>query len=86
MYSLLLLSIINVCTHLTQHRVSGFITVVTHQDYLRCETKFLSFFSWLHCVACGILVPQREIKCAPSAMKTQNPNCWVVRKFPSVLS
>ena len=56
MYSFLLPSIINICIHLTQYHVSGFITVVTYQDYLRCKMKFLSFFPWMHCMACGILV------------------------------
>ena len=80
MYSLLLLSTINICTHLTQHRVSGFITVVTHQDYLRCETKFLSFFSWLHCVACGILV--LLLGTCALCVGRQSLNHWTDSKVP----
>ena len=39
------------------------------------------FYSWLHCLVSGILVPQPEIKPRPLTVKAQSPNHWIVRKF-----
>ena len=80
MYSFFLFSIINICIHLTQYHVSGFITVVTHQDYLRFEVKFLSFFSWLYCVACGILV--LLLGTCALCIGRQSLNHWTDSKVP----
>ena len=45
-----------------------------------CTFFFFFFpFSWLHHVACGILVPQPGIEPVPSAVKAQNPNHWTAR-------
>ena len=43
--------------------------------------KSLSFFFWLHHVACGILVPQPGIKPRPSAVRAWSPNHWTSREF-----
>ena len=41
------------------------------------------FFSfWLHCTACGILVPQPGIKPAPPALEAQSLNHWTTREIP----
>ena len=41
----------------------------------------LFFFFWLHCAACGILVPQPRIEPAPSAVKASSPTHWTAREF-----
>ena len=47
--------------------------------------KFLKFnFFWLHCAACGILVPWQRIKPGPSTVRTQSPNHWITREFPLI--
>ena len=40
------------------------------------------FFFWLHCVACGILVPRPGVEPMPSAVKSLSPNHWTSREFP----
>ena len=39
-------------------------------------------FFWLHCMACGILVPQPVIKPAPPTVKAQRLNHWTAREVP----
>ena len=39
--------------------------------------------SWLHCEACGILVPQSGIEPRPLAMCAQSPDRWTTREFPT---
>ena len=41
---------------------------------------FLSFFVWLHCAACGILVPWPEIKPGPPVLEAQSTNHWTTRE------
>ena len=43
---------------------------------------FFKFFFWLHCTACGILVPRPGIEPGPSSMRVQSPNHWTAREFP----
>ena len=40
------------------------------------------FWFWLHCAACGILVPQPGIAPRPLAVKAQSSNHWTTREFP----
>ena len=40
------------------------------------------FVFWLHCAACGILVPQLRIKPAPPALEAQSLNHWTTREVP----
>ena len=44
-----------------------------------CLLCFLFF--WLHCAACGILVPRPGIEPGPSAVKARSPNLWTAREF-----
>ena len=41
---------------------------------------FTSFFFWLHCVACEVLVPRPGIKPAPPALEAQSLNHWTARE------
>ena len=41
-----------------------------------------NLFIWLHCAACGILVPWPGIEPWPSAVKVWSPNPWTTREFP----
>ena len=41
---------------------------------------------WLGCTACRILVPQPGIESGPLAVKTQSPNHWTSRGFPTSVS
>ena len=43
---------------------------------------FFCFLFWLHCVACGILVPRPGIVPMPPAVEAQSPNHWTAREFP----
>ena len=36
--------------------------------------------------ACGILVPQPGIEPCPFAVRTQSPNHWIAREFPTIIS
>ena len=47
---------------------------------------FLFFFwcFWLHCAACGILVPQAGVESRPRAVKALSPNHWTAREFAYV--
>ena len=45
---------------------------------------YLYLFFWLHCVACGILVPRPGVEPRLSAVKAQSPNHWTTRAFPQV--
>ena len=46
---------------------------------------FLCVFSfWLHCAACGILVPRPRIEPGPLAVRVWGPNHWIARKFPGI--
>ena len=42
------------------------------------------FFSWLHCSAYEILVPQAEMEPRPLAVKVLSPNHWITRGLPDV--
>ena len=42
----------------------------------------LFFFFRLHCVSCGILVPQPGVEPTPLVVKAQSPNPWIAREFP----
>ena len=41
-----------------------------------------SFFFWLCCMACGILVPQPGIEPMPPAVEDQGLSHWLARKDP----
>lgn len=45
--------------------------------YSECYFHFEFFFFPLHCLACGILVPQAWIEPRPSAVRAQSPDHWV---------
>lgn len=47
--------------------------------------KFRFFFSWLCCVAWGILVLQPEIEPTPAAMEAGSLNLWTIRDRPLTL-
>ena len=40
---------------------------------------------WLHCVACGILVPQLGIELTPPAVEAQNLKCCTTREAPEIV-
>ena len=40
------------------------------------------FFFWLHCTACGILVPRPGIEPAPPALEAWSLNHWTAREVP----
>ena len=42
-----------------------------------------AFFSGLHCMACGISVPQPENEPGPNIVKVPSLNHWSAREFPS---
>ena len=42
---------------------------------------FFNYFFWLHCVACGILVPPSGIEPRPLSVKASSPNQWTTREF-----
>ena len=41
--------------------------------------KVIDFIYWLHCVACGILVPQQRTEPVSPAPEVQRPNHWTTR-------
>ena len=41
-----------------------------------------NFNFWLHCAACGILVPQPGIEPVPPALEVQSLNHWTAREVP----
>ena len=43
------------------------------------------FFFWLHCVACGILIPQSGIEHGTMAVRAHNPNYWTARELPKFI-
>ena len=43
---------------------------------------FIFLISWLHCVACGILVPPPGTEPAPPAVEAWNPNHWTTKEVP----
>ena len=44
-----------------------------------------TFFFWLCCAVCGILVPQPGIEPGPLAVKAQSCNHWTTMEFPILL-
>ena len=42
---------------------------------------FNFFIFWLHCMACGILVPWPGINPVPPAVESWSPNHWTTREF-----
>ena len=43
---------------------------------------FIYFSVWLHCMACGMLVPQPQIELTHSAVEVQSLNHWIAREVP----
>ena len=56
---------------------------VTENELLWLVT--FSFFFWLRCMACGILVPQTGIKPAPPALEAQSLDHWTPGEVPPLL-
>ena len=44
---------------------------------------FFFFFFWLHCAACGILVPRPGMEAGPAAVEARSPNRWTAREVLS---
>ena len=44
-----------------------------------CFFKVIYFIYWLHCVACGILVPQPKIEAVSPTLEVQRPSHWTTR-------
>ena len=44
-----------------------------------CFFKVIYFIYWLHCVACGILVPQPKIEPVSPTLEVQRPSHWTTR-------
>ena len=51
-------------------------------SHQQCRRVVFFFFFLLHCMACGILVPQPVIKLAPPTVKAQSLNHWTAREVP----
>ena len=45
---------------------------------------FFNFLFWLHCSACGILVPRPGIESVAPAVKLPSPNHWTTGEFPFI--
>ena len=41
------------------------------------------FIFWLHCAACGILVPHPGMEPVPPAAETWDPDHWTTREVPN---
>ena len=65
------------------YRVGARVFVCSANTLVVTKVFFLKFLKfnlfWLHCVACGILVPWPRIKPGPSTGRTQSPNHWITR-------
>ena len=55
---------------------------VSSKTWDQREREVSYLFIWLHCVACGILVPQPGIEPRAMAVKALTPNHWTTREFP----
>ena len=44
-------------------------------------TNVLCFVFWLHCMACGILIPHPGIELMPPAAEAQGLNHWTAREI-----
>lgn len=70
-----------------------FVTFIGFRFFLKVFIFFLklyfiiirSILFWLHCVACGILIPQSGIEHGTMAVRAHNPNYWTARELPKFI-
>ena len=63
-------------------RTFSIVTIIYGNYVHQSPTTFVFF--WLHCWACGILVPQPGIEPTSPAVEAWSLNHWTTREVPSV--
>ena len=53
-----------------------------HRGLFKKWMDFIYLFIWLHCAACGLLVPQPGIEPVPPALDAQSLSPWTSREAP----